>query len=462
MENKINKPLTTNIQHIKEGLSTFNRDKNKGKAIETIEKENNQNFIKICTHNVRGINKQTDQNNILQECKKQKIDILGLCETKLTNTAADFSFKNQDEYKKFHTCNDSSPYSSGISILVHKTLAKNIHQVHKIDGHLLALNFRFKGRKKLVLIQIYLPNNKQKSDTLQKQIQTIVKKEKLNNANIIIMGDFNAASNPQEDRSNKAESSKKAKTKKSWKPEIPLFFFLEDLDFLDVQKNWEEIIPISKQKSPTWQNHNSSSRIDYIWTSQELSLNNIHSFKNIDFKHISNSDHTLLQIKLLKNDLINSPKKAAINKRGSRVIVNLKEMNTKKWQEYSQKVEIEFNKLRIAERIHENDNCQEDKGVLQNIWNAIEFAIKNASKKTIPTKKIKRTSRPILKDRGHTASFKNLRKTINILSLIKKSQKESNTNYFDQINREIDSISKIYPLLTFKNFRKNIKISKIP
>ena len=84
-------------------------------------------LIKICTHNIRGINRITDQNNILQECKRQKIDILGLSETKLNSRSADFSFKDQDEYKKFYTCDDNSPSSTGIIILVHKTLAKNIH-----------------------------------------------------------------------------------------------------------------------------------------------------------------------------------------------------------------------------------------------------------------------------------------------------------------------------------------------
>ena len=58
------------------------------------KEDNDTNYINICTHNTRGINKQTDQDNILQECKKQKIDILGLCETKLTNNAANFSFKD--------------------------------------------------------------------------------------------------------------------------------------------------------------------------------------------------------------------------------------------------------------------------------------------------------------------------------------------------------------------------------
>ena len=79
------------------------------------------------------------------------------------------------------------------------------------------------------------------------------------------MRDFNVANNPLTNRSsNQAESSKTAKKNKSWKPEISLFSFLEDLDFLNIQKNWEELTLTSKQLSPTWKNKTISSRIDYI------------------------------------------------------------------------------------------------------------------------------------------------------------------------------------------------------
>ena len=91
----------------------------------------------------------------------------------------------------------------------------------------------------------------------------------------------------------------------------------------------------------------------------------------------------------------------------------------------------------------------------------IKHLIKSIGKKTIPTKKIKRISRPILKDRGYTTSFKNLRKATNILSLIKKLQKNLNASCFNHINKKIDLISKTYLFLMFKNFTKNTQISEI-
>ena len=45
-------------------------------------------------HNIRGTCRVTDQDNILQELKKQRIDILGLSETKVLSNAVTFSFKN--------------------------------------------------------------------------------------------------------------------------------------------------------------------------------------------------------------------------------------------------------------------------------------------------------------------------------------------------------------------------------
>ena len=77
------------------------------------------------------------------------------------------------------------------------------------------------------------------------------------------MGDFNAANNPIKDRSNNATKLSK-KPRESWKPEILLFPYLEDLDFTDIQNSWEETSIISKQFQHTWKNKNASSRIDYI------------------------------------------------------------------------------------------------------------------------------------------------------------------------------------------------------
>ena len=147
------------------------------------------------------------------------------------------------------------------------------------------------------------------------------------------MGDFNAVNNPIEDRSNNISIYSKStsnKRKRKWRPEIPLFSILEDLNLVDIQKNWETVTSTSKHQSFTWNNKRSQSHIDYIWVSEELAHNNIHSFKNTNFNHITNSDHTLLQITLYKKNITNCIKKAKSNRREKRTIFNLKDMDQEK------------------------------------------------------------------------------------------------------------------------------------
>ena len=151
---------------------------------------------------------------------------MGLSETKLTSRAATFSFKDQDEYKTFYSCNNEAPFSTGVTLLVYKSLAKNIHQVNRIEGHILVLHLRFKGKKKLCIIQVYLPSDKQANNKLQKHIQKIIKREKLVNTNIIIMGDFNTVNNPLTDRSNNTKDPLNS-SKKKWKSESELFSYLK-------------------------------------------------------------------------------------------------------------------------------------------------------------------------------------------------------------------------------------------
>ena len=384
-------------------LDKLNGNQKTNQLVEPYPQQTKENIttldkvIKICTHNVRGINKLTDQDNILQELKKSKIDIMGLSETKLTSRAAAFSFKDQDDYKGFHTCNDNSPYGAGTSILVQKHLAKHVHKVVKIDGHILALHFLFKGKKKLIIIQVYLPNDKQKSQALQKHVQKIIDNARPTNTNTIVMGDFNAANNPIVDRTNNTST----KTNNSWKPEISLFPYLEDLEFTDVQKNWEETTSLSSKPSHTWKNRNVSSRIDYIWITHELATNNLFSFNNIAFNHITNSDHTLLQLLLYKKNITNCPSEARTKRRGPRSIFDFKKMDDEKWAEYAQWIEIRLKQLKLLDHIQKSMDDKLDNNnrfnSLQKIWNAIEETIKEAGKKFIPQKKSNKPVNPFTK-----------------------------------------------------------------
>src|SRR5438552_11338126 len=108
------------------------------------------------------------------------------------------------------------------------------------------------------------------------------------------------------------------------------------------------------------------------------------------------------------------------------------------------------------------NNNDIDSSCFQEIWDKIEITIKNVSKKFIPTKKIKRTSKQILINKGHTPIFKSLREAINIFSLIKKVQERSNPEHLNTINKKINKLAKLFPLLNFENFNNTSNIFFIP
>ena len=122
-------------------------------------------------------------------------------------------------------------------------------------------------------------------------------------------------------------------------------------------------------------------------------------------------------------------------------------MISKKWikrngSSIHKKLEKIFKENRIIskiQRIKEENEMNFNDNHLQKIWDLIENSVKIAAKKTIPTKKIKHSSKPIIKNKGHTSSFKDLREVTEILALTKKLQ-ENQSLYPDlqnKINKKI-------------------------
>jgi exonuclease III len=217
---------------------------------------------------------------------ERNIDILGISETKLHDKDARFAFINHQKYKCFTSSNTENTYGSGVAILIEKGLSKHVSKVDRIEGRIIALHL-FLKKCKLYIMQIYLPSHKKDSDRFQRAIRQLITKEIQARSKIIIMGDFNAASNPSIDRPYNSKLSN------TWRPEAEIFNFLTDWGFTDVHSTWEMEMP-----SPTWIGRAAHSRIDYIWVSAEIAISNIHSFTNEKAEDIVNSDHTLLCLKL--------------------------------------------------------------------------------------------------------------------------------------------------------------------
>src|SRR5687767_9148851 len=59
---------------------------------------NNNSFLQIATHNVRGLSDPTKQQNVLHTIDLNNIDILGLSETNLAGKKATYLFRNLENH----------------------------------------------------------------------------------------------------------------------------------------------------------------------------------------------------------------------------------------------------------------------------------------------------------------------------------------------------------------------------
>ena len=250
----LNEQIQTFLQH-QEKRSTRDRDDSNmteprpeltetfgGNFASTVELKKDicarENTLKICTHNIRGINKETDQDILIQYITEKNVDIMGLSETKLTVANDIWAFRNyRNKYKCFSSSNPTHPQGSGVCLLVEKEMAKHIYCIKRIEGHIIAAVFLFK-QSRITVIQVYLPSDKKESNRYQRLIRSMINEEsKHKNNKIIVMGDFNAVANPVTDRPDASVRAHK------WKPEAEIFYFLEDWGFTDIHYLWEMEYP---------------------------------------------------------------------------------------------------------------------------------------------------------------------------------------------------------------------------
>ena len=331
----------------------------------TRNKEPSSKII-IASHNVRGITRVTDQEMLLEEIYHRDIGILGLSETKLTESNQNFAFKNSEHYQRFSSAGHFKPYGSGVLLLIRKDIGKYIESVEKIPGFMVAVNL-LSRRRKTYICQIYLPCQKKESLPIQEEIKKILNKKKRNGFSIVLMGDFNAVVNPRRDRSRKDQQFTPNE-----EPEIPIFNYLLDEGLLDIQEIWEE----DDIRSYTWKNNTSSSRIDYMWLTRDIAIESTR-FQNKFDQSISDSDHTILALTIQLRSIINkekeSPEQLRSKSSKSKTII-LEETSEEQWEIYKSKLDNKLKASQLKQQAIEAQHNQ-DKDLENNIrhlWNTFE------------------------------------------------------------------------------------------
>ena len=85
-----------------------NRTKSNNNSINNTNNNNisdniNYTYLKIGTHNVRGFNLETKQREFFDEYNSLNLDIIGITETKLSNTQSKYMMNNNKHYKSWWT-----------------------------------------------------------------------------------------------------------------------------------------------------------------------------------------------------------------------------------------------------------------------------------------------------------------------------------------------------------------------
>jgi ribonuclease HI len=321
--------------------------------------------IIIASHNIRGITRITDQTIILEEIYQRNFGILGLSETKLTISNQNFAFKDNDHYQCFSSAGQAKPYGSGVLLLIRKDIGKYIESVEKIPGFMVAVNL-LSRRRKTFICQIYLPCHKKESLQIQEELKKILGIKRKEKYSIILMGDFNAVVNPKRDR-----SIRDHQFTPNEEPEIPLFDYLLDNSFLDIQEIWEE-----ENTSYTWRNNTSSSRIDYIWSTREIVAETTR-FQNKYDQSISESDHTILALTIQLKSIIHKEKESPDQLRSKShkfKTISLEETREDQWKDFKCKLDEKLKKRQLKTQIldaqaNQEENPEEKIGYL---WNTFE------------------------------------------------------------------------------------------
>ena len=160
---------------------------------------NNPNLISFATHNVRNCSSETKLQNIDSFFNNFNIDILGLSETHLNLLQAHHLNKNthNKSFKYFFHSSNRHQNCQGVGLVVRNNLSTHIFNQASFFDRIIYLDFQFKNKFKLRVIQVYLPasyhdrKDYQYRLQVQKKLMNILIDSLRHNFHIILMGDFN-------------------------------------------------------------------------------------------------------------------------------------------------------------------------------------------------------------------------------------------------------------------------------
>ena len=174
--------------------------------------------------------------------------------------------------------------SKGVAILIHDNLQVEVlEKIADKEGRFIALKVRI-NEETLLLCNCYFPTKNHQKEQIRVLEELTNMLIDYSDIPLIVGGDFNVVIDPELEKSNYKNTDSDSK-----KFRISLLSFLETFNLEDVIRN---IAP--KKKIYTWHNKNISTRLDYLFMSQQLT-NHVCDYT---IQTAPYTDHDLVKVKL--------------------------------------------------------------------------------------------------------------------------------------------------------------------
>ncbi|CAG8783166.1 25632_t:CDS:2, partial [Dentiscutata erythropus] len=340
-------------------------------AYNRIQKRLDPSYVGVLKTNINRSHQQVRYIN--KETNTQQIDLFT---TQLTNLQQ--TMENAIELLNNLTKRMEQAYNnnigSGVGIMIKSNIAKHVYKIDKFEGHGICILLSFKGRVVFQIIGIYASNKYSSNNIILRKLKpwlyNHISQALSNNWISIIMGDWNATSDPSKDRF-------PVKTKTS--PESNLLQSIIWSEYTDTYRHHNG----DKQEYTFYQSFKekirSKSRIDLIWIHQsheEL----IMDADIDDMTLIANSDHFCAHVTLDVSkycDGTSYKKYKRVNYRTPR-LWNLKMTDKENWEKFTQETEDAWEK-----QLQLRTNLK----LVEDIWQKIKSTIINVGNKNLPKAK---------------------------------------------------------------------------
>jgi exonuclease III len=127
----------------------------------------NNTLVKIAAININGLNETIKQQSVQCLIEEEKITVMGLSDTKFKENIW-LKTMNSKTHKAYWVTTKNQ--AGGVGLVIERGWAKHINQTIKWEDRIIALEFSFKERRKIGIMQIYLPPQmgKKRDDTIEK------------------------------------------------------------------------------------------------------------------------------------------------------------------------------------------------------------------------------------------------------------------------------------------------------